>query len=55
MSNLFFVLGGCQHAKEKDVLVARFFLTNLVLNCQDALCHKHTNVISIAAPASLRH
>ena len=55
MSNLFFVLGGCQHAKEKDVLVARFFLTNLVLNCQDAMCHKHTNVIYIAAPASLRH
>ena len=55
MSNFFFLLSGCQHAKEKDVLVARFFFTNLVLNCHDALCHKHTKVICIAAPVSLRH
>ena len=47
MSNLFFVLGGCQHAKQKDVLVARFFFTNLTLSCHDALCHKHTKVVSL--------
>ena len=55
MSNLFFVLGGCHHAKEKYVIAARFFFTNSVLNCHDALCLKHTNVISIAEPASFRH
>ena len=50
----FFVLGGCQHAKQKDVLVARYFFTNLMLNCHDALRHKYTKVIFIAAHASLR-
>ena len=31
------------------------FFTNMVNNCHNTLCHKHTKVICIAAPASLRH
>ena len=45
ISDFFFVLAGCQHAKQKDVLLARFFFTNVLLNCHDALRHKHTKVI----------
>ena len=55
MSDVFFLLASFQYAKQKDVLVARFLFTNLMLNCHHALCPKHTNWIFIAAPASLRH
>ena len=55
ISDFFFMLAGCQHAKQKDVLVVRFFFSNSVLNCHDARYHKHTKFIFIAAQASLRH